>query len=387
MKNIRQRLSEKAAKFKIPMMSAFELLPVCNLSCKMCYVRKPMSEVRAAGGLKDVQWWLDLSRQARDCGLLYPLLTGGEPFLYPGFFDLLSGMSRMGLQVSINSNGTLIKREVAAHLQKDRPVRINLTLYGGSEDTYERLCGDGDAYRRVLQSLEHLREYNIPVKFNASITPDNVQDLDKMITIAKDYGSPIQVATYMFPPVRRDSSMVGTNARLSPEEAAHARVHSDYLQNDPHWFVTQADRFSRFVPLGQIPMDNVGEEKMGMTCRAGRCSFWVDWQGKLVNCGMYGSAAVELSGKSFRQAWEELSEMTSQVRYAPYCVRCPNRSLCHPCIAVVSNETGSIDGRPEYMCRMNQALSEYYIRYAREYYPEIRPGMILPEQDEDLCEI
>lgn len=387
MKSIRERLSEKAAIHRIPIMSAFELLPVCNLRCKMCYVRKSGAEVQAAGGLKNAEWWLDHARQAKECGLLYPLLTGGEPFLYPELFELLHGLCQMGMQPSINTNGTGIDRDAVARLRADRPVRLNLTLYGASEEAYASLCGDGDAYRRVRQGVELLKQAGIAVKFNASITPENVGDLEAMIAYAKSVDSPIQVATYMFPPIRRDSTMVGTNDRLTPQEAALARVQADYLQNEPQWFVTQAARFSRFVPLEQIDFEHMSREPMGMRCRAGLCSYWVDWQGNLMNCGMYGSARVELENRPFREAWQELVDKTAALRYAPPCAQCPNQPLCHSCVAMVQNETGRDDQRPEYLCQMNQALSKYYGEYVSRYYPELQPGQPLPESTGEDCQI
>lgn len=386
---IRERLSEKAARNRIPIISAFELLPVCNLQCKMCYVRKSMSEVHRAGGLKDGKWWLNLAKEAAECGLLYPLLTGGEPFLHPDFFEILQGMNQMGLQVSINSNGTLINRETVMKLKKSPPIRINITLYGGSEKSYENLCGDGSAYHRVRQAVELLQEFEIPIKFNASITPDNVEDLEKIVSYAKERKVPLQMATYMFPPIRRDSTMVGKNARLNPKEAALARVKADYLQNDPEWFAAQAHRFQKFVPLEQLKFDPDSSEELSMRCRAGLCSYWIDWQGNMTNCGMFSSAAACLETQTFKQAWEELTSRTAQVRYQPVCAQCPNRSLCHPCVAMISNECGNLQGKPEYMCQMNQAMAQYYKEYVEKYYPNISAKEILSEKEETegICEI
>lgn len=385
--NLRERLNQKAAMEKIPIMAAFELLPICNLSCKMCYVRKTVDEVRYAGGIKDGEWWLALAEEARDCGLLYPLLTGGEPFLHPDIRKILERMLEMGLQVSVNSNGTMIDREMAQFLSKNRPVRINLTLYGASAETYRRLCGNSGAYERVLQAVDLCKEYNIPIKFNASITNENVDDLEAMITYAKSVGSPIQIATYMFPPIRRDSTMIGKNARLSPEEAGEARVKADYLQGDPQWFMGQAERFQRFVPLERLDEFRQNAEDMHMQCRAGCCSFWVDWQGNLTNCGMYGSAVVPMEGRPFADAWKELVEETEKVTYHPGCAGCPNRPLCHPCIAMVSNEAGNINGTPEYLCRTNAAASKYYYAYARKYYPNMKGIAPVSDNVSDPCEI
>lgn len=387
MNKVQDRILEKASRARIPIMCSFELLPVCNLSCKMCYVRKSMDHVRQNGGLKDAQWWLELAKAGAEQGLLYPLLTGGEPFLHPQFGEILAGMLELGLQVSINTNGTMIDRKWAEFLNVHRPTRINLTLYGASEETYRRLCGNGEAFSRVQQAVALLKEYGIPLKFNASITPDNVADLPAMIAYAKEQECPIQVATYMFPPLRRDSTLVGQNDRLSPEEAAQARVTADLLQYDPVSFVTQANRFREFIPLEKRPweMGVAGEE--GMRCRAGLSSLWVDWQGNFSNCGMYPSVVHRYDGSSFPENWKQIVAETAEVRYRPACFGCPNRPLCHPCVAMIYNECGSHTGRPEYMCRMNEALSRCYDRLAREHYPDVKPYSFIPQDPLDTCEI
>ena len=384
---IQDRIYEKAAYAHIPIMCSFELLPVCNLSCKMCYVRKSMDYVRENGGLKDADWWLALAREAASRGLLYPLLTGGEPFLHPEFDKIYAGMLDLGLQVSINTNGTLIDRKRAEFLSDHRPTRINLTLYGASEESYQRLCGNGSAFHKVRNAVALLKEYGIPLKFNASITADNLDDLPAMIAYAKEQNCPIQVATYMFPPLRRDSALVGQNDRLSPEEAALARVTADYLQNEPEWFATQAARFREFRPLEQKPWEMGIAQEEGMRCRAGLCSLWVDWQGNFSNCGMYPSAITSFSDATFDESWQRIVSDTAAVRYNAACFGCPNRPLCHPCIAMVYNECGSHTGRPEYMCRMNEALSRYYDQFAREHYPDVSPVFGIPQEPSDTCEI
>lgn len=387
MSKFQDRIYEKASYANIPIMCSFELLPVCNLSCKMCYVRKSMDYVRAHGGLKDADWWLSLAREAASHGLLYPLLTGGEPFLHPEFEKIFTGMLDLGLQVSINTNGTLIDRKMAEFLNDHRPTRVNLTLYGASEETYRNLCGDGSAFHKVRSAVALLKEYGIPLKFNASITPQNVADLPAMIAYAKELDCPIQVATYMFPPLRRDSSLVGQNARLSPEEAALARVTADYLQGEPEWFVAQAARFREFRPLEQKPWEMGAAPEEGMRCRAGLCSLWVDWQGNFSNCGMYPSAITSPAGSTFIESWKRIVADTAAVRYNAACFGCPNRPLCHPCIAMIYNECGSHTGRPEYMCRMNEALSRYYDQFAREHYPDVSSAFVIPQDPLDTCEI
>ena len=60
------------------------------------------------------------------------------------------------------------------------------------------------------------------MKLNVSMTPWNVRDMAEIHKIAEELGTPMQLATYMFPPVRRSAEMVGKNDRFTPEEAAGA---------------------------------------------------------------------------------------------------------------------------------------------------------------------
>ena len=53
--------------------------------------------------------WLEVAEQARASGLLYLLLTGGEPFLWPDFWPLYERLTEMGFVLSINTNGSLIR--------------------------------------------------------------------------------------------------------------------------------------------------------------------------------------------------------------------------------------------------------------------------------------
>lgn len=80
----------KAEKSGIPLSGTFELTPVCNFSCRMCYVRKTAEEVRnSSRPMRTLEQWLALAREARDAGMLYLLLTGGEPTIWPGFWNCI----------------------------------------------------------------------------------------------------------------------------------------------------------------------------------------------------------------------------------------------------------------------------------------------------------
>lgn len=91
-----------------PVTATFELTPLCNFRCRMCYVRLDESRIPEFGRLNSTDEWLSLASQAMKMGLYTVTLSGGEPLLHPEFEKIYVGLSRMGLLVSILSNGSLL---------------------------------------------------------------------------------------------------------------------------------------------------------------------------------------------------------------------------------------------------------------------------------------
>ena len=90
----------------------------------------------------------------------------------------------------------------------------------------------GDVWEQVKKdtaAIRLLREAGIEVKLNCSLTPHNAEDLPKIVEFANQNHLILQVATYMFPPVRKNSAMTGQNDRFSPEDAAYYMAYADYL--------------------------------------------------------------------------------------------------------------------------------------------------------------
>ena len=217
---VTEYLHKKASRLGVPLSGSFELTPVCNMACKMCYVRMTKQEQEACGPLRTAEEWIELGRQAKEQGMLYLLLTGGEPFLRKDFRKIFQTLHRMGLILSINSNGTLIDEETIEWLKETPPTRINITLYGASNATYERLCGNPKGYTQATKAIRLLREAGISVKINCSLTPYNAADAEGIFTFANSEKLVVQSTSYMFPPLRRDETMVGKNDRFPPEEAS-----------------------------------------------------------------------------------------------------------------------------------------------------------------------
>ena len=347
----------KAAWAGIPLNGTFELTPCCNMACKMCYVRKTKQEQEAIAPLKTAEEWLRLGRTAREAGMLYLLITGGEPFLRPDLPEILAGLHAMGLVITINSNGTLIDEETVSWLKDAPPSRINITLYGATDETYARLCGNPRGFTQVTRAIRLLKEAGIFVKLNCSVTPDNEGDLEEMFASAEREELILQATSYMFPPLRRDTAMVGRNERFTPEEAARQNARITCLSLGREQFLERvAARESLVLKEHGEDCPELPVQGQGMRCRAGRCSFWVTWDGRMLPCGMFpGESAENVFENDFLQVWERVRQEVAAIRLPAECAVCERREDCKTCAAMVVTETGGFSRVPEYRCRMSKA--------------------------------
>jgi radical SAM protein with 4Fe4S-binding SPASM domain len=358
---ITEALYRKAGAAKIPLSGAFELSPLCNFACRMCYVRKTAKDVaESARPILRTDQWIRIAEEARDAGMLFLLLTGGEPFLLPDFHALYEKLIGMGLLVSINTNGSLIDDETVAWLKTLPPRRVNITLYGASDETYYALCGVKGAFERVDRAVTALQEAGVGVKLNGSLTPANGRDLPKLVEYAQKKKLTLELATYMFPPIRRDASQIGRNEeRFSPEEAAQYRMEAFRLQNGEERY----RRYAAALLRGYADPPGLDESCVDpldgrIRCRAGKASFWVTWDGLLTPCGMMPEPWVELTGRPFSEAWRELTAVSEALRLSGICEKCPDRAICHPCAAMALAETGRVSGVPQYLCHSARAMQE-----------------------------
>lgn len=363
-------LYRKAAIRRIPLSIAFELTPVCNMACRMCYVRMDKKTQESIAPLRTAMEWLKMAEEAKANGLLYVLLTGGEPFTHPEFREILSGLQRMGLIVAVNTNGTLIDEETIEWLKETPPSRFNITLYGSSDETYARLCYKPDGFTRVTHAIRLLKDAGITVKINVSVTPHNAGDLEGIFAYCKENNLLIQATSYMFPPLRRDEHSIGCNDRFTPEEAAYYSAKIESLVSGEEAFLKriEEEEYSGLASdLEENCTPDIEGTGEGMRCRAGKCSGWVTWNGNFMMCGMIPEEhAPNVFEQGFLNSWKQIIKNAAAIRLPAACKECPLKDSCKPCAAMVYTETGSYDKVPEYRCRMAHAYVGEALRLTKE---------------------
>lgn len=347
-------LLSRATARRIPVAGTFELTARCNLSCKMCYIHQLGPDGCRREKERSAQWWIDLAKEAQQAGTLTLLLTGGEPTLRPDFLEIYNACTQMGFVVTVNTNGTLLSEEIFAAFGKHPPFRVNITLYGTSARTYERLCGNGAAYDRVIKNIHRLRDMGIHLRLNFTATHLNRADIPSAHAFAREHGLPLHLVTYTFPPVRREDGSAPEVPRFTPEEAAQTAVESVCAATAPEDLCQRCRELIR----EPVPRADDCDTDPSVRCRAGKGSYWVTYEGNLLPCGMTPTVQTPLDGQPFLTAWQRIVEDFARVQMPLECVSCPEYENCEVCPAVCHGENGRFDMVPRYICDKNRQYRE-----------------------------
>ncbi|MDO4621463.1 MAG: radical SAM protein [Eubacteriales bacterium] len=360
-------LYQKADRLQIPIGGTFELTPMCNMNCRMCYVRKTREEM--GRDLLPAGEWIRIGREAREQGLLFLLLTGGEPFLRPDFREIYEELHDMGFVLTINSNGTLIDEQVISWLKERPPIRINITLYGASNASYARLCANPQGFDQVMRGIHLLKREGIEVKLNYTVTPYNAEDFHAIRKIAAEEELYIQTVTYLFPPIRKGRENIGRNDRFTPETAAYYSAWNQLYNMGPKAFRKRTDTMLAEDSCLDFTTETT-EEREGIRCHAGKSSFWVTWEGKMLSCGMLDQPSADIIETGFAGAWKTIVQRTAAIRMPAKCTSCASRKKCGVCAAMVLAESGDYEKEPLYRCRM----TECYTDACRQVLEEMEEG-------------
>lgn len=337
-----RRLHDKIVSKRIPIGGSVELTYRCNLHCAHCYIDH--DDIQNELTLEEINSILD---QAVAEGCLWLLLTGGEPLVRKDFLDIYTAAKKKGMFITIFTNGTLISSEVADHLADWRPFSVEITLYGMSEDTYEKVTGVPGSHARCLEGVERLVERKIPLKLKSMAMSFNKHEMQAMQDYADDLGLEFRFDPVLNPMVNGSSKPY--DVAISPEEVVAFDV------NDEKRLESWQEFCEKFLGPPRDP-------KALYTCGAGLSSFHVDPYGKMSFCVLSREPEYDLRTEPFKVGWYDVfPRVRAQKRQKNYpCGTCELVSLCGQCPGWARLEHGDPEQPIEYLCRIAHLRAEAF---------------------------
>jgi len=343
-----RRIVHDDIRARVPLQGSIELTYRCNLACTHCWVNLPTGDRAARARELTAAELHRITDEIVDAGTLWLLLTGGEVFVRPDFFEIYRYMKRKGLLVSIFTNGTMITERVADQLAERPPTRLEISLYGVTAPTY-RAMTNVDALDRCLRGIRLLLDRGITLKLKSVVTTANY---DEFLAI-REYSMREFGIVFRYDPninFRKVEGRAGSApaaVRVSPEKIVALDLALDAEATEAR------RRYEAPSPIG-------GEYVF--TCGAGINTFHVDPYGRMSSCMMVPSIGYDLRSGSFREGWESFFDRivnrkkTKSIR----CDTCAIAGTCDSCPGWGDLEHGDLEAPVDYLCELSHRRAEAF---------------------------
>jgi MoaA/NifB/PqqE/SkfB family radical SAM enzyme len=174
---IRQEYGEKGQ--NIPVFLIASITSTCNLHCTGCYSRanNACSDDDSINQLSSDEWE-DIFRQAKEIGISFIVLAGGEPMIREDVIVKASNYPE--ILFPIFTNGTMLNDNYLKLFDKKRNL-VPIFSIEGDEETTDLRRGKG-VYGQLLDSMEMMRKNNIIFGASLTFTKGNLSAL-----LSRDY--------------------------------------------------------------------------------------------------------------------------------------------------------------------------------------------------------
>jgi MoaA/NifB/PqqE/SkfB family radical SAM enzyme len=216
------RLSETLG-FNVPHTILVDPTSACNLRCEGCWAGAYAQHDELPFERLD-----RLCAEAKELGIYWIVMSGGEPFMYPRLFDLAAKHSDMAFM--LYTNGTRIDDRVADQIVDVGNLSPAFSLEGWEERT-DRRRRPG-VFKKATAAMDLLRERGAVFGVSLTATRENVEEItsdgfvDFLVEKGARYGW-----IFHYIPIGRNPD---PNLMLTPEQRAYMAARVPALrQNKP----------------------------------------------------------------------------------------------------------------------------------------------------------
>jgi radical SAM protein with 4Fe4S-binding SPASM domain len=333
-----------------PVYFDLEITARCNNNCRHCYINLPTDDAKARSKELTFGQIKDIVDQAVSLGALWCLITGGEPLLRKDFFDIYLYIKKKGLLVSVFTNATLIRDEHISFFRQYPPRDIEVTVYGITKKTYERVTRKAGSFDLFMHGLKLLLAGGIKVRFKTMVLRSNVEELPEISSFCRARTADF----FRFDPflnLRFDGDAVRNRQirleRLLPKEIVAIE------KSDPERSGALKENCNKLI---NPDFSHIGCDHL-FHCGVGNGSFAVSYDGFFRLCSLlcHPDCVFDLKKVSLKDAFEQCAFKVRGMRsnrkeFLVKCRKCAIINLCMWCPAYAYLETGKLDKPVRYFC-------------------------------------
>ena len=300
----------------------WHLTQTCDLACKHCYDRSQRIDFPFDRALSLMQELRDFCWKR----FVHPQisLSGGNPLLYPRFYELYQAAADHGLSIAILGNAA--PREAIERIMAiQRPVYYQVSLEGLKQHN-DSIRGSGN-FERTVTFLRMLTEMGVPNMVMLTLTSANLEQVIPLVELLEGITGGLTFNRL---------ALFGEGTQLAlPDRAAYRTFLKQYVAALPtHPVLALKDNLLNTV------FDNQGQELFGgctgFGCGAAFNFVSVLSDGEVHACRKFPSPIGNILTQNLEEVYQ--SEQASRYREgSSACSGCSLRAVCGGCLAVTAS--------------------------------------------------
>ncbi len=321
----------KYLKFKLPSIGKynFEVLSAptlvdlqittkCNLSCPHCYANSSLNGKHIS--LKEVK---RVIQECQKMGVFEIALGGGEPTMHPDFEKILKMIRKSGIVPSLASNGKDLSEENLEAIKKYCGAMALSIEFIGKEFEKRR----GFAFAGFLKTVQKIKEKNIKLVFQLTISKSNYQKLKEIVKFLLKL-SPYGIVFLTYKP------------------AGRGEVLNDVLYNEDQNKVVKNIKESFALMKGKTKAGydcclanlligrNLADDKLINGCSATRSSLAINLNLDVVPCSFISKPLGNLKQETLAEIWRNKNadlfrnKFKNKIEKNPLCSQCEYKTNC-----------------------------------------------------------
>ena len=185
----------------------------CNLACKYCFANSKQLEINSEKVCSFVKQYIrNTNEKYYDI-----LLTGGEPLLYKDLKKVINNLRDEVNDMALLTNGILLTNEWMELIEKKR-ITLHVSLDSLNKDYNDKYRG---GFEVIYKNLQKLKNYKINVIVCMTMSYENIDDVEKMISYTSDEGFILNLNLYS---LKSDNPLAWENATKTQREKGIVQV-------------------------------------------------------------------------------------------------------------------------------------------------------------------
>lgn len=173
----------------------WEITNTCNYHCSYCMFSCEAQKYENELTTEEVKKTI---KDLKENNFTYIKFTGGEPFVRKDMIEILEYASKLGFDMDISTNASLLTKEIATKLKQMNFPMVHVSLDGYDRDSHEYVRGK-NTFEPTIRGIKLLTEAGIYTRLGTVIYKQNENDLEKIIELAVKLNADEIIFSYMEP--------------------------------------------------------------------------------------------------------------------------------------------------------------------------------------------